>query len=175
MLKTAARDALMHSINHSEELTVSLSEFPAALHIHQNTFVTLKYKGQVIGCMGSLEAERPLVNDVVHNAFSASYHDPRFPDPKSIDPEKIEVYISLLSAFEEIWFNSEQELLSKIRPGRDGLLMREGQRQGTFLPAVWESIPDPESFLKELKRKTGLPVDYWSDTIKVYRYTTEYW
>ena len=175
VLKSAARDALMHSINHSEELPVSLPEFPATLHIHQNTFVTLKYKGKVIGCMGSLEADRPLVKDVVHHTFSASYYDPRFPDLKAIDPKKIEIHISLLSPIEEIKFSSEPELLSKICPGKDGLLMCENQQRGTFLPAVWESIPDPESFLKELKRKAGLPVDYWSDTIKVYRYTTEYW
>ena len=165
----------MHSIDHSEELPVLLSEFPATLHDYQNTFVTLKYNGKVIGCMGNLAANQPLIKDVIHNAFSASYYDSRFPDPKTIDPEKIEIHISLLSPTEAIKFSSEQELLSKIRPGKDGLLMREDQHSGTFLPAVWESIPDPESFLKELKRKAGLPVNYWSDTIKVYRYTTECW
>ena len=175
VLKAIARDAVIHSINYSKELPVSLSEFPATLHDYQNTFVTLKYNGKVIGCMGSLAADQPLINDVAHNAFSASYYDPRFPDPKTIDPEEIEIHISLLSPAEEIKFSSEQELLTKIRPGKDGLLIREGRRQGTFLPAVWDSIPDPKSFLKELKHKAGLPVDYWSDTIKVYRYTTECW
>ena len=175
MLKKVAHDAVVHAIYYSEELPISLSKFPATLHSYQNTFVTLKYNGKVIGCMGSLEANQPLVNDVVHHAFSASYYDPRFPDPKTIDPEKIEIHISLLSPIEEIKFSSEQELLSAIRPGQDGLLMCEGQQSGTFLPAVWDSIPDPESFLKELKRKAGLPGDYWSDTIKVYRYTTDSW
>ncbi len=175
VLKNAARKALMHSIEHSEELPVSLSEFPATLHDYQNTFVTLNYNGKVIGCMGNLAANQPLIKDVVHNTFSASYYDPRFPDPRTIDPETIEIHISLLSPNEEIQFGSEQELLSAIRPGKDGLLICEGQRSGTFLPAVWDSIPEPELFLKELKRKAGLPSDYWSDTIKVYRYTTESW
>ena len=175
VLKNAARDALMHSIHHSEELPVTLSEFPATLHDDQNTFVTLNYNGKVIGCMGNLVANQPLIKDVVHNTFSASYYDPRFPDPKTIDPEKIEIHISLLSPNEAIKFHSEQELLAKIRPGKDGLLIREGSRSGTFLPAVWDSIPDRESFLKELKRKAGLPADYWSDTIEIYRYTTECW
>jgi AmmeMemoRadiSam system protein A len=174
-LKKIARKAVIHAVTYSKELPVSLSEFPATLHGYQNTFVTLKYNGKVIGCMGSLEADKPLVNDVVHHAFSASYYDSRFPDPKTIDPEKIEIHISLLSPIEEIKFSSEQGLLSVIRPGKDGLLIREGQQSGTFLPAVWDSIPAPERFLKELKRKAGLPTDYWSDTIKAYRYITDSW
>jgi uncharacterized protein len=175
ILKKVAHDAVMHTVFHSKELPVSLFEFPATLQSHQNTFVTLKYNNKVIGCMGSLEANQPLINDVVHHAFSASYYDPRFPDPKTINPEKIEIHISLLSPLEAIKFGSEQELLSVIRPGKDGLLMCEGQQSGTFLPVVWDSIPDPESFLRELKRKAGLRGDYWSDTIKVFRYTTDSW
>ena len=175
VLTHIAHDSVRYTIEHSEEMPIALSDFSDALNDEGATFVTLKYNNKVIGCMGSLSAHRPLVEDVVHNAFSASYHDSRFPDPKTIEPEKIQIYISLLSPAEEIKFNSEQALISAIRPGTDGLILSDKQQRGTFLPSVWESIPDPESFLKQLKRKAGLPTDYWSDTLKVHRYTTEYW
>jgi AMMECR1 domain-containing protein len=81
--------------------------------------------------------------------------------------------LSILTPAEPIAFRSEQDLLTQLQPGIDGLILEEGYRRGTFLPSVWESLPEPEQFLRHLKQKAGLPASYWSDTIKIFRYRTD--
>jgi AmmeMemoRadiSam system protein A len=120
-----------------------------------------------------LEARQPLVNDVAYNAFAAAFSDPRFQPVSNDEREHLEFHISVLTPATPMTFDSEEDLLKQIRPGIDGLVLEDGQYRGTFLPAVWESLPDAESFLQHLKQKAGLPQDYWSETIKISRYTTE--
>lgn len=138
------------------------------------TFVTLKLNGELRGCIGTLTAHRPLLEDVRENALSAAFRDPRF-EPLSKDEFKdISISISLLTKPEDISFSSEEDLLSQIRPGIDGLIIRDGNHRGTFLPSVWDDLPDKELFWKYLKRKAGLPQDYWSSSMEVQRYTSVY-
>lgn len=138
------------------------------------TFVTLTINGALRGCIGMLEACRPLIEDVAENAKSAAFHDPRFPPLSRKEFEKIDIHISVLSPPEEITFSSEADLLECMRPGIDGLILQEGGRRGTFLPCVWEELPGKEEFLMHLKMKAGLPAGYWSDSLRVFRYTAEY-
>ncbi len=137
------------------------------------TFVTLTIDAQLRGCIGTLEARRALVEDVASNAYSAAFEDPRFAPLERAEFERLDIHLSLLSAPEPIQFGSEKDLLAQIRPSLDGLVLEEGARRGTFLPSVWEQLPDPVEFLRHLKRKAGLPADYWSATLRVSRYTSE--
>jgi AmmeMemoRadiSam system protein A len=120
-----------------------------------------------------LEACRPLAEDVAENARAAAFEDPRFPPLTLPELAKLEIHISILSPSEEMVFSSESDLLRQIRPGVDGLILQEGFRRGTFLPSVWAELPEKELFLTHLKLKAGLPADYWSDTLRVFRYTTD--
>ncbi len=154
-------------------LNINLRDYSEQLSQQRATFVTLEKNKQLCGCIGMLEAVLPLAEDVCENAFSAAFRDPRFPPLKKSDLKDIDIHISILSPAEIISFISEEELISQIRPNIDGLILECGPRKGTFLPSVWESIATPTQFLQHLKQKAGLAKDYWSDQVKVYRYTTE--
>ena len=145
----------------------------AVLRETRATFVTLRREGKLRGCVGTLEAVRPLVVDVAHNAWAAAFRDTRFPPLEAAEREGLDVHLSILRPSELLDFGSEEDLLGQLRPGVDGLILEEGGRRGTFLPAVWESLPEPRAFLRELKRKAGLPADHWSDTLRAHRYTVE--
>lgn len=123
--------------------------------------------------MGSLEATEPLVSNVARNAFSAAFRDPRFGKLTREEFPNLEIHISILSPPEELHFESEADLISQIRPGIDGLTLIENGRRGTLLPSVWRSARDAREFLAHLKKKTGLGANYWSDTVRVERYTAE--
>jgi len=138
------------------------------------TFVTLKMNGELRGCIGTLSAYRQLQVDVAENALAAAFKDPRFMPLTAYEFLKTNISISLLTEPEEINFTSEEDLLSKIRPGVDGLILSAGNNRGTFLPSVWEDLPEKELFWVHLKRKAGLSMDYWSPSIKVERYTSVY-
>ncbi|HDZ78001.1 MAG TPA: AmmeMemoRadiSam system protein A, partial [Gammaproteobacteria bacterium] len=130
---------------------------------------------QLRGCVGSLTACRSLSEDVAENAFAAAFRDHRFNALTEDELAEIEISISVLSTPELMVFTSEQELLSQLQPGVDGIILTEGGNRGTFLPSVWEHYPQPASFLSHLKMKAGLPADYWSDTMKIERYNTVSW
>jgi len=138
------------------------------------SFVTLTIDGNLRGCIGMLEACRPLVEDVAENACAAAFADPRFEPLSEREFRQIDIHISVLSPPEEMEFNSEADLLAQLRPGVDGLILQDGGRRGTFLPSVWEELPDADLFLMHLKMKAGLPTTHWSDTLRVFRYTAEY-
>lgn len=138
-------------------------------------FVTLKLEGQLRGCIGSIHAHRPLEEDVCENAVAAALKDPRFPALTSEELGRTAIEVSLLSPLEELEFSSEDDLLAQLRPGTDGLVVEYRQYRGTFLPAVWESLPQPADFLCHLKRKAGLQADFWSPEMKVWRFTVEHW
>ena len=152
---------------------VSPSDYPPALREPRATFVTLRIDGTLRGCMGSLVARVPLVCDCAHNACAAAFRDPRFPAVSWDELDQLEIHVSVLSPPEPLEFSSQADLLSRIRPGTDGLILYENGHRGTLLPAVWEQIREPREFLSHLKRKAGLPADYWSDTIRIERYAAE--
>ena len=156
-----------------ERLRVAVEEFAPALAEQRASFVTLNLSGRLRGCMGTLEARRALVLEVVEMAHAAAYRDPRFPALGVEEFERIELHISVLSPPQPLAFASEDELLGQLRPGIDGLILSERHARGTFLPSVWEQLPEPREFLARLKQKAGLGPDHWSDAIRVERYTTE--
>ena len=133
----------------------------------------LAVDGRLRGCVGSLQARLPLVADVAQSAFAAAFRDTRFAPLGPAEADDLDIHISILSPLEPLVVASEAELLETLRPGVDGLVLCEGALRGTFLPAVWERLPDPRQFVQELKRKAGLQGDYWSPTLELQRYTVE--
>lgn len=139
------------------------------------TFVTLTQTGQLRGCIGSLEAHRSLLQDVKANALAAAFHDPRFAPLTRPELDKTRVEISLLSPSEALTFTDEQDALTQLRPHIDGVIFEYGRYHSTFLPQVWEQLPDAESFMAHLKRKAGLAPDFWAPDVRLSRYTVSKW
>jgi uncharacterized protein len=155
-------------------------EHPAAedaqwLRDYGACFVTLRQDGRLRGCIGTLKAHRPLLDDVKSNAHSAAFRDPRFAPlaPSELDSTRVE--ISLLSPLESIVCENEPYALAQLRPGVDGVVFEYGYHQSTFLPQVWEDLPDAAEFLATLKQKAGLPPDFWHAEVKLARYTVSKW
>jgi AmmeMemoRadiSam system protein A/AmmeMemoRadiSam system protein B len=139
------------------------------------TFVTLTRDGVLRGCIGSLEAARPLGTDVAENAVAAAFRDPRFAPMTSAEWPGVRVEVSLLSAPKPLRFADEEDLLAQLRPGEDGVILEAQGRRATYLPQVWESIPDKRQFLRELARKAGLPDDVRLARCRVSRYRVTKW
>lgn len=173
LLLALAKNSIQHGLTTGKPLKVNLADFPAELTEHRATFVTLQKHGQLRGCIGMLTAVRPLVEDIAENAFLAAFQDPRFPPLSVHELAELDIHLSLLTPAEPMVFSSEADLICQIQPFTDGLILQEGGRRGTFLPSVWEQLPEPQQFLRHLKQKAGLPPDYWSATVQVFRYQTE--
>lgn len=138
-------------------------------------FVTLTQQGELRGCIGTLEAHRSLLEDVKSNARSAAFHDPRFSPLKTKELNHTEIEISLLSATHIMEFSSEQEALAQLQPGIDGVVFEFDKYRSTFLPQVWEQLPDAREFMAHLKQKAGLAPDFWADQVRLYRYSVNKW
>ena len=147
----------------------------AALTLPAATFVTLKHSVELRGCIGSLKPRRPLGVDVRENALAAAFRDPRFPPLAVVEFEATSVEVSLLSADERLEVHGEAELVARLRRGVDGVILEYGSHRATFLPQVWETLPEPRGFLTALKRKAGLPDDFWSPRVNVSRYQVTQW
>ncbi|HEY5900656.1 MAG TPA: AmmeMemoRadiSam system protein B [Burkholderiales bacterium] len=139
------------------------------------TFVTLTRDGELRGCIGSLQAARPLRADVAENAVAAALGDPRFPPVTAAEWPGVRVEVSLLSQPKPLSFSDEADLLEQIQPGEDGLILEADGRRATFLPQVWESIPDKRLFLRELARKAGLAADVRLARCRISRYRVMKW
>ncbi len=139
------------------------------------TFVTLTRNGTLRGCIGALEAYRPLREDVYQNALAAAFHDPRFPPLESHELADLKVEVSLLSPQQEIVFTDEADALEQLRSNVDGVVFTCGAYRSTFLPQVWEQLPTPRTFMAHLKRKAGLAENFWSPDVRLYRYTVNKW
>ncbi|MFA7291576.1 MAG: AmmeMemoRadiSam system protein A [Rhodocyclaceae bacterium] len=151
------------------------SDIPAALSQPGACFVTLTQQGALRGCIGSLEAWRPLADDVRANAVAAAFRDPRFAPLAAAELERTRVEVSLLTPAEPMAFASEAEALAQLRPTIDGVIFECGGRRSTFLPQVWEQLPEAHQFMAQLKQKAGFPADFWSDSVKLSRYRVEKW
>ncbi len=147
----------------------------AALDRPGATFVTLKQDGELRGCIGSLEAHRLLAIDVRRNALAAAFNDPRFAPLVAPELAVTTVEVSLLSPVSRVEVADEEDLLARLEPGVDGIVLELGRRRATFLPQVWESLPDPRDFIGALKRKAGMPASFWSPEMRVSRYTVARW
>ena len=139
------------------------------------TFVTLTQDGQLRGCIGSLEAWRKLDGDVRENARAAAFRDPRFPPLGRDELARTRVEVSLLTAPEPMTFTDEADALRQLRPGIDGVIFEVGRHRSTFLPQVWESLPNRREFMGHLKYKAGLPPNFWSQEVRLYRYEVQKW
>ncbi|MBT3251101.1 MAG: AmmeMemoRadiSam system protein A [Candidatus Marinimicrobia bacterium] len=135
------------------------------------SFVTLMKNDDLRGCIGSLLPTGPLFRDVIKNTISAMFNDPRFGKVTADEADEIHIQISILSNLEKMSVDSESDLLNQINPYVDGIVLQEGYKRSTFLPSVWDSLSDPVDFIRQLKRKAGLGANYWSDKIKIQRYS----
>ena len=167
VLLPIARAAIARELGQAQ----SAREDEAWLREPGATFVTLTQAEALRGCIGTLQAHRPLVDDVKANAIAAAFRDPRFPPLTAPEFERTSVEISLLSALERLPFENEQDAIAKLRPGVDGVVFEYGYHRSTYLPQVWEDLPDANEFLAHLKYKAGLPPDFWSPEVKLSRYT----
>ena len=173
LLLDLARASIRHGLQAGRPLPVVLEELTDELVAPRASFVTLEKNGRLRGCIGSLEAWRPLAVDVVENAFAAAFRDPRFPPVRGDEVDILEIHLSLLTVPVAMTFSSEADLLAQLRPGVDGLILSDGHCRGTFLPSVWAELTTPQLFLTQLKRKAGLAADYWSPGVRIWRYETE--
>lgn len=172
-LLAVARGSIEHGLANGRSPAVTASDFDRELQAVRASFVTLHSLGQLRGCIGHLQAVQPLVVDVAENAFAAAFRDPRFSPLTPEEWPEVQVDLSILTAPEPLQFSDETDLIRQIRPGEDGLILQDGPHRGTFLPSVWESLPDPAEFLRHLKHKAGLAANHWSDRVEVFRYRTE--
>ncbi|MDA8093425.1 MAG: AmmeMemoRadiSam system protein A [Betaproteobacteria bacterium] len=172
ILLALARSALADAFGLCEDAAQAV---PAWAEEDGATFVTLTQGTDLRGCVGSLGAYRPLVRDVQSNAVAAAFHDTRFAplSPQELDSTRIEV--SLLSAITALPAGSEDEAKQALRPRIDGVVFQWRAHRSTFLPQVWEQLPDPASFLQQLKRKAGLPADFWAPDVVISRYSVTRW
>lgn len=173
LLRDLAYRSIEHGLEYGEALEIDPKDYPDELQAVRATFVTLHRNEALRGCIGILKPVRPLAEDVAHNAWAAAFTDSRFQPLRADELENLDIHISILGTPEDIDFVAEEDLIEQIRPGTDGLILEEGLRKGTFLPSVWESLTDAREFVRHLKLKAGLPADYWSDSLKVQRYTVE--
>ena len=174
ILLQLARSSIDAGLQSGEALAPESSAYTGELCEDGACFVTLRMSnGDLRGCIGSSEAVRPLVADVAYHAWAAAFRDPRFDPVCREEFDDLHVHISVLSSLEPLPAGSEQELLERLRPGVDGLFVQEGSRRSTLLPAVWDMLPDAKRFVYEVRRKAGLPGDYWSASLSFFRYTAE--
>ncbi len=171
ILLAIARAAIARKLGHpavADESAPWLQE-PGA------TFVTLTKSGELRGCIGSLVAHRSLLQDVKANALSAAFLDSRFSPMTEDELSEVQVEVSLLSPCSPLVFSSEQDALNKLRPNVDGVIFEYGNYRSTFLPQVWEQLPDPAQLMAHLKHKAGLAPNFWSDGVKLSCYTVCKW
>jgi len=139
------------------------------------TFVTLTQDEELRGCVGTLDAHRTLAEDVAANALAAAFQDTRFAPLTRAEFARTDIEVSLLSVPEAIEFGSHEDLVAQLRPGKDGIILEYGERRATFLPQVWEGLPDPEQFVAHLKQKAGIPQALSTDRCRLQRYTVLKW
>jgi len=170
LLRAIALNSIRHGLEKGIPLEPDRDSLPQPLWEPGATFVTLQLHGRLRGCIGSFEGSRPLAEDVAQNAYSAAFMDFRFPPVSAEEVPDLDLHISLLTPLEPMVVESREDLLGQLRPGIDGLLVEDGSHRATFLPQVWESLPDPGRFLEELFLKAGLARDHWSKGLSFRRY-----
>ena len=173
-LARASIDATLssgHAVHELVPFTTAL--LVPALTVRRSSFVTLRRGEELRGCCGTLDAPRPLAEDVWRNAWAAAFNDYRFPPVTVAEWPHMSVHLSLLTVPERLDVATEEELLAVLRPSIDGLILESESGRATFLPAVWEQIPDPAQFVRQLKMKAGWPAGYWSRSVRASRYQTE--
>jgi AmmeMemoRadiSam system protein A len=167
-----ARDSISTGLQAGEALRLDIDAVDGDLRQALGVFVTLTRDSALRGCIGSMQSPEPLAQGVANAAFSAAFRDPRFPCLRTGELAHIRIEVSVLSTLEPVPADSRDDLLDLLQPGRDGLLLEDGRYRATFLPKVWEQLPEPELFLQQLLAKAGLAADHWSESLRCYRYQT---
>jgi AmmeMemoRadiSam system protein A len=167
-----ARGSIEYGLIHEAPLPVDCGDLPPALSDPAATFTTLRFEGQLRGCCGTLEAVRPLAEDVARSAFQAAFRDVRFEPVGKHELGALRLEVSVLSPLESMPVVDEADLLDRLMPGTDGLVILAEGRRATFLPKVWEMLPEPQQFVAALKAKCGLAENYWSERLEFQRYRT---
>ena len=171
-LLNIARQTIEQGFTSNTPLKPDPDQYDPGLRQQRATFVTLKLNQQLRGCIGTTQAVSPLIVSVADNAFKAAFRDPRFKPLSQSEYDKIDLSISLLSAPAELEFSCENDLLKALRPGIDGLIIEKGSHKATFLPEVWQTLPDAEAFLTQLKLKAGIDDCVAPD--RAWRYISEH-
>ncbi|MCB1864884.1 MAG: AmmeMemoRadiSam system protein A [Chromatiales bacterium] len=146
---------------------------PAGLERRGAAFVTLHRHGMLRGCIGTVDAYRPLAEDIAANAAAAALRDPRFPALRPAELDDLELEVAVLSEPTPLTFATENDLLGQLRPGQDGLVIECAGRRATFLPSVWEQLPESADFLAALKRKAGLDAGTACKGLSAWVYSVE--
>lgn len=168
-----ARQAIGWTVSAGDPVPLHLETPPAHLWELGASFVTLHVDGVLRGCIGSGEAYRPLVIDVADNAIKVTYRDPRFPPVTPMELPRLHIEVSVLSPLRCLLYETPDELLARLRPGVDGVLIQYGVHRALFLPQVWEMLPEPAEFMAHLCRKAGLsPQAFRQDPLTVYTFET---
>ena len=162
MLLRLAREAMERGVRGEELLSLDLASLPASFYEQGSAFITLTAGGQLRGCIGSLDARQSLVEDVREHAVAAALKDPRFPPVREDELNGIRIEISRLTRPVPLDYRDANDLLSRLRPHVDGVILRDGlYHRATFLPQVWQKLPDRAEFLNHLCYKMGLETDAW--------------
>ena len=173
LLHEIAHDSIEQGLDSKHPLIINLSDYENRLCEKAATFVTLHIGDVLRGCVGILEPRQSLIEDVAYNAYSSAFNDSRFSPVEKNELKQLSIHISVLNTPTEIIFESEDDLIRQLQPGKDGIILEEKNSRATFLPSVWESIDSKRDFLQHLKQKAYLPKDFWSDTIRIKRYSVE--
>ena len=169
-----AREAITCTVRNEQLVKIKLQEYSQLLRDPGASFVTLTIQGKLRGCIGTLEANQPLVLDVQEHAVAAALEDYRFPVVREEELQLISIEISRLTPVQLVDYSTHEDLISKIRVSVDGVLIRANGRRATFLPQVWEKVPDPEQFLSQLCMKMGATPDLWREKhLQIYTYQVE--
>jgi len=174
ILLRIAKTAILHSLDPRYQIDKEtlIQKYPY-LAQEGATFVTLNYDKALRGCIGSIIAHKPLIDDIIGNALSAAFHDPRFSPLHVNELSHLDLEVSVLSTPKILEYNNFDDLLTKIRPHIDGLILNDGVYRGTFLPQVWEQLPQPVQFLEHLSYKAGANPSIYKEHPAIYTYTVD--
>ena len=179
LLINLARNAILNELagktTNTKADTSILAFQDERFQAHCGTFVTLKIKGQLRGCIGNLTPEGSVLEGVKRNAVNAAFHDPRFSSISAAELDRTQIEVSILTEPLPLAYRDSQDLIQKLRVNVDGVIIRKGHASATFLPQVWEQLPRPENFLNHLCMKAGLPADAWKNSkLEVLTYQVQY-
>jgi len=174
ILLRLAREAMEHGVRGKELPSLDKASLTSRLLENGASFVTLTINHDLRGCIGALEAYQPLVDDVREHAIAAALNDPRFPPVNESELNRIHIEVSRLSAPQPLEYASSEDLPARLKPHVDGVILKDDYHRATFLPQVWEQIPDPVNFLNHLCAKMGAPSNLWRNKkLQVYVYQVE--
>ena len=166
-----ARAAIAQHWQQAPAPQIDAADFTPHLTAKRACFVTLTLGTRLRGCIGGLQATRALVEEVALRAEEAAFHDPRFEPLEPHELDQLTLHIAVLDPLQPLPCRDRSDLIDQLRPGIDGLLIADGDARATFLPAVWQTLPDKHVFVSQLLLKAGLPADHWSSTLRIHRFT----